>query len=158
MDTSITIIGLVLSFLIVIPILYSIRTNSLNKSKIKAIKNQYSQNGHFNFDLTETLNKKVLAMDEKNKGFLIMDFNPKSESNKFINLNDVQSCKLAVIKENSSDNTNQIDLEFHYKESKKTESVPFYKIENDQIGQVCLYEDHQLAKKWKTLIDSCISK
>ena len=157
MDTSITIIGLVLSFLIVIPILYSIRTNSLNKSKITAIKNQYSQNGHFNFDETETLNKKVLAMDAKNKGFLIMDFNPKSESNTFINLNDVQSCKLAVAKDNKSDTTNQIDLEFHYKESKKTESVPFYKIENDQMGQVCLYEDHQLAKKWKTLIDSCIS-
>ena len=157
MDTSITIIGLVLSFLIVIPILYSIRTNSLNKSKITAIKNQYSQNGHFNFDETETLNKKVLAMDAKNKGFLIMDFNPKSESNTFINLNDVQSCKLAVAKDNKNDTTNQIDLEFHYKESKKTESVPFYKIENDQMGQVCLYEDHQLAKKWKTLIDSCIS-
>ena len=158
MDTSITIIGLVLSLLIAIPILYSIRSNSLNKSKITAIKNQYSQNGYFNFDVTETLNKKVLAMDDKNKGFLLMDFNPKSESNKFINLNDVQSCKLAVIKENGSDNTNQIDLEFHYKESKKTESVPFYKIENDQMGQVCLYEDHQLAKKWKTLIDSCLSQ
>lgn len=158
MDTSITIIGLVLSFLIVIPILYSIRSNSLNKSKIIAIKNQYSQNGHFNFDVTETLNKKVLAMDDKNKGFLMMDFNPKSESNTFINLNDVQSCKLAVNKESSSEIINQIDLEFHYKESKKTEQVPFYKIENDQMGQVCLYEDHQLAKKWKTLIDSCISK
>lgn len=158
MDTSITIIGLVLSFLIVIPILYSIRSNSLNKSKIIAIKNQYSQNGHFNFDVTETLNKKVLAMDDKNKGFLMMDFNPKSESNTFINLNDVQSCKLAVNKESSSEIINQIDLEFHYKESKKTEQVPLYKIENDQMGQVCLYEDHQLAKKWKTLIDSCISK
>lgn len=158
MDTSIAIIGLVLSFLIVIPILYSIRSNSLNKSKIIAIKNQYSQNGHFNFDVTETLNKKVLAMDDKNKGFLMMDFNPKSESNTFINLNDVQSCKLAVNKESSSEIINQIDLEFHYKESKKTEQVPFYKIENDQMGQVCLYEDHQLAKKWKTLIDSCISK
>ena len=66
---------------------------------IIAIKNQYSQNGHFNFDVTETLNKKVLAMDDKNKGFLMMDFNPKSESNTFINLNDVQSCKLAVNKE-----------------------------------------------------------
>lgn len=88
-----------------------------------------------------------MAIDEKNKGFLIMDFNWKSESNKFMNLNEVQSCKLAVIKENGSDNTNQIDLELHYKESKKTDPVSFDKIENDQMEQVCLYEDHQLAQK-----------
>ena len=76
-----------------------------------------------------------------------MDFNWKSESNKFMNLNEVQSCKLAVIKENGSDNTNQIDLELHYKERKKTDPVSFDKIENDQMEQVCLYEDHQLAQK-----------
>ena len=42
------------------------------------------------------------------------------------------------------------------KEAKKTAYIPFYKIENDQIGQVCLYEDHQLAKKWTKMIQDCI--
>ena len=157
MDTSITIIGLVLTLIIAAPIFYSIRSTSLNKSKINSIKDQFSQKNYFKFDLTETLNKKVITLDDKNKGFLLMDFNPKTESNTFINLNDVESCKVAVVKDNN-DNINQVALEFHYKENKKTESVSFYKIENDQMGQICLYEDHQLAKKWKTLIDSCLSK
>ncbi len=157
MDTSITIIGLVLTLIIAAPIFYSIRSTSLNKSKINSIKDQFSQKNYFKFDLTETLNKKVITLDDKNKGFLLMDFNPKTESNTFINLNDVESCKVAVVKDNN-DNINQVALEFHYKENKKTESVSFYKIENDQMGQICLYEDHQLAKKWKTLIDTCISK
>ncbi|MEM8522179.1 hypothetical protein [Flavobacterium sp. PL12] len=158
METSITIIGLALSFLIAIPIFYSIRSNSLNKSKINSIINQYSQPGNFKFEVIDTLNKKVLAFDEHNKGFILMDFNPKTESNSFINLNDVQSCKVNVTKDSTTDDTNQVDLEFQYKNSKKSESIPFYKIVNDQMGQLCLYEDHQLAKKWKSLIDNCITK
>lgn len=158
MDTSITIIGIVLTLIIAAPIFYSIRSNALNKSKINTIKNQFSQNGYFKFDVTETLNKKVLAFDEKNKGFLLMDFNSKSEQNFFVNLNDVHSCKLILTTANDSKTTNKIELEFQYKENKKTDSVPFYRIENDQMRQICLYEDHQLAKKWKAIFDSYITK
>lgn len=75
MDTSVTIIGLVLTLIIAIPIFYSIRYSSLNKTKIKSIKQKFSQNNRFNFELMETQNKKVLALDQKNKGFLLMDFN-----------------------------------------------------------------------------------
>lgn len=157
MDTSIAIIGLVLTILIALPIFYSIRSNSMNKSKIEKIKAEFSQNNRFKFETTETLNKKVLALDEKNKGFLLMDFNLKSEKNSFVDLNDIQTIKLIVTKENSGETIAQIDLEFHYKENKKIEYVPFYKIENDQMGQLCLYEDHQLAKKYKQIIDNCIS-
>ena len=157
MDTSIAIIGLVLTILIALPIFYSIRSNSMNKSKIEKIKAEFSQNNRFKFETTETLNKKVLALDEKNKGFLLMDFNLKSEKNSFVDLNDIQTSKLVVTKDNGGETIAQIDLEFHYKENKKIKSVPFYKIENDQMGQLCLYEDHQLAKKYKQIIDNCIS-
>lgn len=157
MDTSIAIIGLVLTILIALPIFYSIRANSMNKSKIEKIKAEFSQNNRFKFETTETLNKKVVALDEKNKGFLLMDFNLKSEKNLFVDLKDIQTSKLVVTKDNSGETITQIDLEFHYKENKKIKSVPFYKIENDQMGQLCLYEDHQLAKKYKQIIDNCIS-
>lgn len=157
MDTSIAIIGLVLTILIALPIFYSIRANSMNKSKIEKIKAEFSQNNRFKFQTTETLNKKVVALDEKNKGFLLMDFNLKSEKNLFVDLKDIQTSKLVVTKDNSGETITQIDLEFHYKENKKIKSVPFYKIENDQMGQLCLYEDHQLAKKYKQIIDNCIS-
>lgn len=158
MDTSVTIIGLVLTLIIAAPILYNLRSTSLNKSKINAIKDQFSQNNHFNFEIVDKLNKKILALDDKNKGFLLMDFNTKSEKNSFVNLNDVQSCKLVLTTANNGDTTNSIVVEFQYKENKKTESVPFYKIENDQMGQICLYEDYQLAKKWKAIFDSHIKK
>ena len=157
MDTSVTIIGLIITILIGIPIFYAMRSNSINKAKIKEIMNKFSQNNHFNFTLTETQNKKVLALDEKNKGFLLMNFNQKEEEVYFIDLNVVDSCKLAITAEGNSNTIEKIDFELQHKKDKKIESIPFYKIENDQMGQVCLHEDHQLAKKWREIIQHCIA-
>lgn len=158
MDTSVTIIGLFITVLIGIPLFYVMRSNSINNNKIKEIKNKFSQNNRLKFELTETLNKKVLALDEKNKGFLFMDFNSKEkEIVNFIDLNTVESCKLSITAEGNSNTIAKIEFEFQYKKDKKTELIPFYKIENDQINQICLHEDHQLAKKWREIIQECIS-
>lgn len=158
MDTSVTIIGLFITALIGIPVFYAMRSNSINKTKIKEIMKKFSQNNHYNFDNTETQNKKVLALDKKNKGFLLMDFNSKEqEIVNFIDLNTVDSCKLSITAEGNSNTIVKIEFEFQYKKDKKTESIPFYKIENDQMNQICLYEDHQLAKKWREIIQDCIS-
>lgn len=158
MDTSVTLIGLFITVLIGIPIFYAMRSNSVNKNKIKEIKNQFSQNNRLKFDITETQNKKVLALDERNKGFLLIDFNSKEkEVVNFIDLNEVDSCKLGITAEGNSNTIVKIDFEFHYKNDKKTTSVPFYKIENDQMNQICLYEDHQLAKKWREILQDCIA-
>lgn len=158
MDTSVTIIGLFITVLIGIPLFYAMRSNSINKNKIKEIKNKFSQNNHFNFETTEIQNKKVLALDPKNKGFLLMDFSDKANDIvTFIDLNTTDSCKLSVTTENNSNTIVKIDFEFESKKDKKTQSATFYKIENDQINQVCLYEDHQLAKKWRETLQNCIS-
>jgi hypothetical protein len=157
MDTSVTIIGLIITLIIGIPIFYAMRSNSINKAKIKEITKKFSQNNRFKFEKTETQNKKVLALDEKNKIFLLMDFSQKEDAINFIDLNTVDSCKLAVTTEGNSDTIVKIEFEFQHIKDKKNEYIPFYKIENDQIGQVCLYEDHQLAKKWREIIQDCIS-
>ncbi len=157
MDTSVTIIGLFITLLIGIPIFYAIQSNSINKKKIKEIKNKFSQNNRFNFEIMETQNKKVLALDDKNKGFLLIDFSLKEEVVNFMDLNTVDSCKLAITAEGNSNTIEKIEFEFQNKIDKKSEIIPFYHIENDQINQVCLYEDHQLAKKWRKTIQDCIS-
>jgi hypothetical protein len=158
MDTSVTIIGLIITILIGIPLFYAMRSNSINKAKTKEIMKNFSQNTRFHFEKTETQNKKVLAIDEKNKGFLLIDFNSKEkEVVNFIDLNTVESCKLAITAEGNSNTIEKIDFEFQHTNDTKTESIPFYKIENDQMGQVCLHEDHQLAKKWREIIQDCIA-
>ena len=157
MDTSVTIIGIIITILIGIPLFYAMRSNSMNKAKIKEIINKFSQNNRFSFKKKEEQNKKVLALDEKNKRFLLVNFNQKGEEVYFIDLGTVDSCKLAISAEGNSNTIEKIDFEFQYKKNKKTETIPFYKIENDQMGQVCLHEDHQLAKKWREIMQDCIS-
>lgn len=157
MDTSVTIIGIVITVLMGIPLFFIFRSNAINKSKIKNIKKEYSQNGHYNFELTESQNKKVLTLDKKNKGFLLLDFNSEKDSISFINLNDVNSCKLVLTTENNSDLILKIEFEFEYRETQKKKLIQFYTIENEKINQVCLYEDHQLSKKWIKIIQNCIS-
>jgi hypothetical protein len=158
MDTAVTIIGILITVLISIPLFFVFRSNVLNKNKINAIKKRYSQNNHFNFELTETQNKKVLALDQKNKGFLLIDFNTPKETVYFVNLLDVHACRLVLTTAINSDKILKIEFEFDYKDAKKKELILFYTIENEILDQICLHEDHQLSKKWMKIIQDCISR
>lgn len=156
METTATIIGVIILLIILIPFYISVRSQSIKKEKIKKIFEKYSKNNFYNFSLTTTQNKKVLAIDENKKGFLFIDFNSKPEDIVFIDLSEIDNCKLHVSTENNSEIILKIEFEFQNKQTQKKELVPFYKIENDQLNQVCLYEDHQLAKKWVAIIEKCI--
>lgn len=153
MDTSVTIIGIGIMALIAIPLYKVLQSNAPNKSRIKEIMSVYPQ---CHFGLTETQNKKVLALDEKNKGFLLIDFNHKPEKVAFVNLNGTNTCRLVPTTEGHWQNIVKIEFEFQYKDSTKR-LVPVYNIEHDQITQVCLHEDHEMAKKWQKKIILCLS-
>ena len=49
MDTSVTIIGLIIIVIIGIPLYFVFRSNVVNKKKIKQLFNQYSQDNRYNF-------------------------------------------------------------------------------------------------------------
>jgi len=155
MDSSATIIGIIIALIIIIPIYLMIRSQSVFKKKIKGIKDYYSRNNHFTFGQTETQNKKVLALDPKNKAFLLIDFNVEPEQVSFIDLNEVSSCKLVPTTEGNSNTIIKLDFEFALKNS-GNQSITFYNIDRDQIGQVYLYQDHQLAKKWTRILQEVI--
>lgn len=158
MDTSVTIIGLVITLLIATPLLFVFRSNIISKNKIKKIKEAYNKNNHYKFELSEILNNKVMNLDANNKAFLFMDFNNKEEYTAFIDLNNITSLNLILTTKNPKETIVKIEFEFQYKNTDKKEFVPIYTIENDQINQIRLYEEHQLAIKWKAIIDNCISK
>ena len=89
MDTAVTIIGLVITILIAIPLYFVIRGNNTDKKKIKAIQALYNPENTFDFEETEKQNKKVFSIDKKNKALLFIDFNPKETISKFIDLNQI---------------------------------------------------------------------
>ncbi|WP_268847283.1 hypothetical protein [Flavobacterium aestivum] len=158
MDTSVTIIGIIITILIAIPLTFILRSNSVNKSKIKAIKKQYSQNNLYNFEVTESQNKKIISIDLKKKGLLFIDFSYKKDIVNFIDLNKIHSCKIIPTTSANSSTILKLELEFLYTKDQKKELIPIYNIDNQFLDPICLYEDHQLAKKWVKIIDDCISK
>lgn len=151
MNITVSIIGLVITLIVAIPVYFSMHSQDKNKKKIQKIIDSYSQGNSFRFSLTQTQNKKTLALDETNKKLLLIDLNTPEEHVYFVDLAEVKNCKLVTKTSNNRDETIvKIDFVFQNKESQKQDfTFPFYTIENDKIGQVCLYEDQQLAKKWQ---------
>lgn len=153
MDTSVTIIGLIIIILIAIPITLVFRSNITNKAKIKEIKKQFSQNDHYNFDVSETQNKKILSIDPKNKGFLFIDFSYKKETAYFVDLKNIILCNLQVTTQSRLGTIAKVEIELVHKDTMRKEMIPIYNIDNHFLDFNCLFEDHKLAKKWVDLIN-----
>lgn len=156
MDTSVTIIGLIITVIIGIPLILLFRSNITNNTKIKEIKNQYSQNNHYNFELTETQNKKILSLDQKNKGFLFIDFSYKKETVYFVDLSNIILCNLITTTQSKLGTIAKVEIELVHKNSMEKEMIPIYNIENHFLDFNCLFEDHKLARKWVDLINESL--
>ena len=154
MDTAVTIIGLVITILIAIPLYFVIRGNNTDKKKIKAIQALYNPENTFDFEETEKQNKKVFSIDKKNKALLFIDFNPKETLSKFIDLNQIVGCHLLYTTDVKTNKTVKIEFELLYKRINHKEVFTVYDAKFDPMNQVCLFEDDKLAKNWRQKINS----
>jgi hypothetical protein len=156
MDTSVTIIGVVIAIIVAIPIYFSARTNAVNKTKILEIKKKFNPSNPQEFDLTESQNKKTLTIDTKNRKFILMNFNANQQEFTFVDLKTTSSCKLVLTTEGRSDSIIKIDFEFQEKETSKKITIPFYDFDDERIKQISVYQDHEFAKKWLKIIQDSI--
>jgi len=158
METSVTIIGLVIAIIVAIPVYFSARSSAASKSKILNIKKKFNPNNPEDFDLTESQNNKTLTIDQKSKRFILMNFNPNQQESTYVDLKNVSSCKLVLTTEGQSDTIVKIDFEFQDSETSKKNTIPFYDFDDDRIKQISVYQDHMFAKKWLKIIQDSISR
>ena len=156
MDTAVTIIGLVITILIAIPLYFVIRGNNTDKKKIKAIQALYNPENTFDFEETEKQNKKVFSIDKKNKALLFIDFNPKETLSKFIDLNQIVGGHLLYTTDVKTNKTVKIEFELLYKRINHKEVFTVYDAKFEPMNQVCLFEDEKLAKNWRQKINSLL--
>ncbi|MEM0575706.1 hypothetical protein [Flavobacterium polysaccharolyticum] len=156
MDTTVTIIGLVIIILITIPLYFVIRGNSINKNKIKAIQALHNADNTLNFEETDKQNKKVFSIDKKNKAFLFIDFNPKETFYKFFDLNQIVGCHMLYTTDPDTNKTVKIEFELLHKHINHKEVFTVYDAKFDPMNQVCLFEDEKLAKNWRQKINSLL--
>lgn len=156
MDTSVTIIGIVIAVIVAIPVYFSARTSAANKSKILDIKKKFNPANPQDFDTTESQSNKTLTIDQKNRKFILMNFNPNQKEATFVDLKTVSSCKLIPTTDGNSDTILKIDFEFQERETSKKITIPFYDFDDDRIKQISAYQDHLFAKKWLKIIQDSI--
>ena len=156
METSVTIIGVVIAIIVAIPIYFSARTSAANKSKILNIKKKFNPTHPEDFDLTESQNNKTLTIDQKHRKFILMNFNPNQQETTFVDLKTVSSCKLILTTDGNSDTILKIYFEFQERETSKKIIIPFYDFNDDRIKQISAYQDHMFAKKWLKIIQDSI--
>lgn len=158
METTTTIMGIVILIIVAIPIYFSARSSAASKSRILNIKKRFNPTHPEDFDLTESINNKTLTIDQKNNKFILMNFNPNQQESMYIDLNTIVSCKLIPLTDAGSDTIIKIDFEFLEKETSKKIIIPFYDFDDDRIKQISVYQDHQFAKKWLKIIQDSISR
>ena len=156
METSVTIIGVVIAIIVAIPIYFSARTSAANKSKILNIKKKFNPTHPEDFDLTESQNNKTFTIDQKYRKFILMNFNPNQQEAAFVDLKTVSSCKLILTTDGNSDTILKIDFEFQDRATSKKITIPFYDFDDDRIKQISAYQDHMFAKKWLKIIQDSI--
>ena len=156
MDTSVTIIGIVIAVIVAIPVYFSARTSAANKSKILDIKKKFNPANPQDFDTTESQSNKTLTIDQKNRKFILINFNPNQKEATFVDLKTVSSCKLIPTTDGNSDTILKIDFEFQERETSKKITIPFYDFDDDRIKQISAYQDHLFAKKWLKIIQDSI--
>lgn len=153
MDNASLIIGLVLTLICALPIIYIANNQAKNRKKIKEIFSSFSQ-GKYNFSERETHYKKIYALDKNNKGFLFIDLNKENDRASFVDLSDVSSCKYEEIVAGTDDS--QIALQFKYKSGKPNSEVVLYDLKTDKLGKAYWQENEQFAKKWQDAIQDSI--
>ncbi|MDQ8013104.1 MAG: hypothetical protein REI96_11690 [Flavobacterium nitrogenifigens] len=158
METTTTIMGIVILIIVAIPIYFSARSSAASKSRILNIKKRFNPTHPEDFDLTESINNKTLTIDQKNNKFILMNFNPNQQESIYVDLNTIASCKLIPTTDSGSDTIVKIDFDFQEKETGKKIIIPFYDFDDDRIKQISVYQDHQFAKKWLKIIQDSISR
>lgn len=148
MDTSSLIIGLVMTLVCALPLIYIARTQGKTKKKIKQILESFSQ-GKYNFKTKEVHFKKLYALDEHNKGFLFTDLDKENREVHFIDLTDFNTCR---IQETTTGNHSAIILYFTGVKEKK-EITLYDSIDTSAIAYWA--QNEQIAKKWQSLIEKC---
>lgn len=158
METTTTIMGIVILIIVAIPVYFSARSSAASKSRILNIKKRFNPTNPENFDLTESINNKTLTIDQKNNKFILMNFNPNQQESTYVDLSTIESCKLVPTTDSQSDTIIKIDFEFQEKDTSKKIIIPFYDFDDDRIKQISVYQDHQFAKKWLKIIQDSISR
>jgi hypothetical protein len=158
MDTSVTIIGLVITLVIAIPLYFTMRSQRADNKKLKKIFSEFSQGNAYKFELLDKHNQKYLAADKAKKALLVIDFGILTIHTHFADLTDAESCQMVETKYRGSAEITRIEFEISFNNiARRPEIIPFYDSDENHLHTIYAYEEAQCAAKWEKLITKYIN-
>lgn len=149
MEFSATLVGIIITLLMLVPVAFLIMNSSGKDNKVKKAVSQLSQTNGINLKTIDVIGNCVIGVDEISKKLVYTSKRNPSADFKIVNMEDVKDCRAKSIKQ--TDKTlDWVGLELVEKTGKR--EISFYN-EHDENelskdGFVCLQD----AKRWENLI------
>ena len=149
MEFSATLVGIIVTLLMLVPVVFLIMSTSGKDKKVKKSVSQLSQSKGINLKTIDIIGNCVIGVDEVSKKLVYTSKRNPSADFKIVNMEDVKDCRAKTIKQNDK-TLDWVGLELVEKTGRR--EIAFYN-EHDENelskdGFVCLQD----AKRWENLI------
>ena len=149
MELSATLVGIIITLLMLVPVAYLIMSASGKDKKIKKSVIQLSQTNGIQLKNIDVIGNLVIGVDEASKKLVYTSKKNPSVDFKIVNLEDLKDCRAKSIK-NTEKTLDWVGLELVEKTGKR--EIPFYiETADDELSKdpfVCLQD----AKRWESTL------
>ncbi|SRX52805.1 hypothetical protein [Aequorivita sp. CIP111184] len=149
MEFSSTLVGIIITVVMLVPVIFLIMNSSGTDSKVKKSVTKLSQSNGINLKTIDVIGNCVIGIDEVSKKLVYTSKRNPSADLKIVNMEDVKDCRVKSIKQ--TDKTlDWVGIELVEKTGRR--QIPFYnehdenELSNDPF--VCLQD----AKRWENTL------
>lgn len=160
MNLGITIMGVILILLFILPIIIVSRNAKSSVKKSSKLLNDLAANNNSSISQFEILNNKIIGIDNQNLKLFFIKKTTDGFQEKVINLVEIKKCQVLSInkkinnKEGGYKITEKIELSFIYADIKKQKQIfDFYNVEYDNF---MINGEFNFAEKWEKIINGIL--
>lgn len=149
MEFSSTLVGIIITLVMLVPVVFLIMNTSGKDSKVKKSVTKLSQNKGINLKTIDVIGNCVIGVDEVSKKLVYTSKRNPSADFKILNIADVKDCRAKIIKQ--TDKTlDWVGLEIVEKTGKL--EIPFYNEHDENELSMDPFACLQDAKRWENTL------
>ncbi|MDP2687261.1 MAG: hypothetical protein Q8O62_08570 [Aequorivita sp.] len=149
MEFSSTLVGIIITLVMLVPVIFLIMNTSGKDSKVKKSVSKLSQNNGINLKSIDVIGNCVIGVDEVSKKLVYTSKRNPSADFKILNMDDVKDCRAKTIKQTEK-TLDWVGLEIVEKSGRL--EIPFYNEHDEDELSMDPYACLQDAKRWENTL------
>lgn len=149
MELNSTLVGIIITLVMLVPVVFLIMNASGNDSKVKKSVAKLSQNNGINLKNIDVIGNCVIGVDEVSKKLVYTSKRNPSADFKILNMDDVKDCRAKTIKQTEK-TLDWVGLEIVEKSGRF--EIPFYNEHDENELSMDPYACLQDAKRWENTL------